>query len=146
MQNTWTCEFPQLWIQLTLSTELNPTLRYRMKVLIVDDNEKVRLLLRDHLPVMANEVYECAAGAEALSFFKRHQPDWVLMDQEMPHTDGITAIREIIAEYPKANICMVTAFDDEYLREEAFAAGASGFVAKSNLFELEAVLVGGSQH
>ena len=38
---------------------------------------------------------------------------------------------------------MVTAFDDEYLREEAFAAGANGFVAKSNLFELEGILVRG---
>lgn len=141
MQNTWTCEFPRLGFQPTLSNELNPTLRYQMKVLIVDDNEKVRLLLRDHLPVMADEVFECADGAEALSFFKKYRPDWVLMDQEMPRMDGITAIREIIAEFPKANICMVTAFDDEDLRDEAFAAGASGFVAKDNLFELEAILV-----
>jgi len=117
-----------------------------MKVLIVDDNEEVRLLLRDHLPVSADEVYECADGTEALSLFKKHRPDWVLMDQEMPKMDGITAIREIIAEFPKANICMVTAFDDESLREEALAAGASGFVAKTNLFELEGILVRGGQH
>ena len=112
-----------------------------MKVLIVDDNEKVRLLLRDHLPATADEVYECADGKEALSFFKKHRPDWVLMDQEMPKMDGIRAIRQIIAAFPKAQICMVTAFDDEELRAEAFAAGASGFVAKSNLFELETMLV-----
>ena len=55
--------------------------------------------------------------------------------------DGITAIRQIVAEFPKAQICMVTAFDEEELRSEAFAAGASGFVAKSNLFELETMLV-----
>lgn len=112
-----------------------------MKVLIVDDNEKVRLLLRDHLPAAADEVYECTDGDEALSFFRQHQPDWVLMDQEMPNTDGITAIRAIIAEFPKANICMVTAFDDADLREEALAAGACGFVLKDNLLELESILV-----
>lgn len=111
-----------------------------MKVLIVDDNEKVRLLLRDHLPASADEVYECADGDEALALFKRHRPDWVLMDQDMPRMDGITATREIIATFPKANICMVTAYDDEELRDEAFAAGASGFVAKSNLFELQEML------
>ena len=112
-----------------------------MKVLIVDDNEKVRLLLRDHLPVTADEVYECADGDQALLLCRKHLPDWILMDWEMPKMDGLTAIREIIAEFPQANICMVTAFDDEDLRAEAFAAGASGFVAKSNLFKLETILV-----
>ena len=111
-----------------------------MKILIVDDNEKVRLLLRDYLPTSVDEVYECADGNEAFSFFKKHRPDWVLMDWEMPKMNGIKAIREIIAEFPTANICMVTAFDDEEIRTEALAAGASGFVLKDNLFELEAIL------
>jgi len=81
-----------------------------------------------------------ADGNEALSLFKQHRPDWVLMDWEMPKQDGLTAIRAIIAEFPKANICMVTAFNEAELRDEAFAAGAIGFVAKSNLFELETIL------
>jgi two-component system, chemotaxis family, chemotaxis protein CheY len=62
------------------------------------------------------------------------------MDWEMPRMNGITAIREIIAEFPNANICMVTAFDDEDIRTDAFAAGASGFVLKDNLFELEMIV------
>ena len=111
-----------------------------MKILIVDDNEQVRLLLRDYLPVSANEIFECTDGSQACSFFKKHRPDWVLMDWEMPNVNGITAIREIIAEFPKANICMVTAFDDDEIRTEALAAGAVGFVLKDNLFELEDVL------
>ena len=111
-----------------------------MKILIVDDNEQVRLLLRDYLPVSANEIFECTDGSQACSFFKKHLPDWVLMDWEMPNVNGITAIREIIAEFPKANICMVTAFDDDEIRTEALAAGAVGFVLKDNLFELEDVL------
>ena len=111
-----------------------------MKVLIVDDNAKVRELVRDHLPVSAGEVFECADGDEAVDFYKMHRPDWVLMDQEMSRIDGITAIRDIIAEFPEANICMVTAFDDEHLRREALMAGASGFVLKDNLFELETIL------
>ena len=111
-----------------------------MKVLIVDDNKQVRLLLRDYLPASVDEIFECADGHEAFSFFKKHRPDWVLMDWEMPNRNGIDAIREIIAEFPKANICMVTAFDDEEIRTEALAAGASGFVLKDNLFELESIL------
>lgn len=114
-----------------------------MKVLIVDDNKQVRTLLREYLPTSVDEIFECSDGGEAFSFFKKHQPDWVLMDWEMPKMNGITAIREIIAEFPEANICMVTAFDDEEIRSEAFAAGASGFVLKDNLFELEDVFVKG---
>jgi CheY-like chemotaxis protein len=112
----------------------------KMKILIVDDNEQVRELLRDYLPASADEIYECVDGSEAVSFFKKHRPDWVLMDWEMPKMNGITAIHEIIGEFPEANICLVTAFDNEEIRHEAFSAGASGFVLKDNLFDLEAIL------
>jgi CheY-like chemotaxis protein len=107
-----------------------------MKVLIVDDNEKVRLLLRDHLPDAVDEIYECPDGIEAVRLFEKYRPDWVLMDQQMETMDGITAIREIIAEFPKAKICMVTAFDDEDVRKAAFLAGARRFVVKDDLFQL----------
>ena len=117
-----------------------------MKVLIVDDNKLVRDLVRDHLPPSADQVFECADGSEALAVYKKYRPDWVLMDWEMPVTDGVTAIREIIAEFPKAHICMVTAFDDADLRTEALSAGAMGFVVKDNLFELEAILVNELKH
>lgn len=112
----------------------------QMKVLIVDDNKQVRELLRDYLPNSFDEIFECEDGGEAVSLFKKHQPDWVLMDWEMPKMNGITATREIIGEFPEANICMVTAFDDEEIRTEAFAAGVNGFVLKDNLFELESIL------
>lgn len=109
----------------------------QMKVLIVDDNPKVREVVRDYLPASVEEIYECADGGEAFALYQKHLPDWVLMDWEMPNMNGITAIREIIAKFPEANICMVTAFDDAEIRAEALAAGASGFVLKDNLFELE---------
>ena len=111
-----------------------------MKILIVDDNEKVRHLIRDYLPGSDNEVFECADGGEAYSLFEKYRPDWVLMDQEMPSIDGIAAVKKIIADFPRARICMVTAFDDDDLRSAAISAGAAGFVVKDNLFELEAVL------
>jgi CheY-like chemotaxis protein len=113
----------------------------KMKVLIIDDNEKVRLLLRDYLPASVDEIYECVDGGEAFALYQKHRPDWVLMDWEMPNVNGITAIRRIIAEFPQAHICMVTAFDEEAIRAEALLAGASAFVLKDNLFELEAILV-----
>ena len=118
----------------------------QMKVLIVDDNESVRELVRDYLPASVREIYECEDGGEAFALYQKHLPDWVLMDWEMPNTNGITAIREIIGEFPEANICMVTAFDDDEIRTEAFQAGASGFVLKDNLFQLEAILMSELEH
>ena len=117
-----------------------------MKVLIVDDNPQIRQLLREYLPASASDVYECSDGSEAFVSFKEYRPDWVLMDQDMPVVDGISAIREIIAEFPKANICMITAYDDETLRTEAFAAGASGFVSKDSLYEIEGILLSDLAH
>jgi len=117
-----------------------------MKVLIVDDNEKVREVVRDYLPVGVDEIFECGDGGEAFALYEKHLPDWVLMDWEMPQMNGIAAIREIIAEYPDANICMVTAFDDEDIRREALRAGALRFVLKDNLSELETILLNDLEH
>lgn len=111
-----------------------------MKVLIVDDNKSIRQLVREYLPDETDQVYECLDGSEALRDYKRYRPDWVLMDQEMPRMDGITAIREIVSEFPNAHICMVTAYDDDDLRSAAFSAGATGFVLKENLSDLRGVL------
>ena len=111
----------------------------QMKVLVADDNTRVRELLREYLPSSTDEVLECADGDQAVALFREHRPDWVLIDWEMPRMNGVTAIREIVAEFPKANICLVTAFADEDLRAEALAAGATGFVVKDNLSELRTV-------
>ena len=111
-----------------------------MKILVVDDSQGVRELLRQYLPASVNEVFECNDGDQAYELYHMHRPDWVLMDWEMPRVDGITATRQIIADYPNANICMVTAFEDEDLKKEAFEAGAEEFVVKDNLNELKTIL------
>ena len=111
-----------------------------MKALIVEDNAKMRRMLADFIGHKFERIYECADGSQALSLYAQHLPDWVLMDWQMAETDGIAATRQIIAEFPKANICLVTTFDSEELRREAFAAGVCGFVLKRNLSELETLL------
>lgn len=112
-----------------------------MKILIVDDNKEVRDVVRDYLPAEADEIFECADGRDALDLYRLHSPDWVLMDWEMPKMNGVAATREIVREFPEANICLVTAFDDDEIRRDALSAGAAGFVLKENLFELEDLLL-----
>ena len=107
-----------------------------MNLLIVEDNEKTRNLLRRIVAGLAQAIYECTDGAEALSAYTTHQPDWVLMDIRMPHLDGLTATRQIKAAFPQARVIIVTSFDEAEWRDAARQAGACGYVLKENLVEL----------
>lgn len=107
-----------------------------MKFLIVDDNAKMRESIKFNLRKFSPEFCECEDGAEALEMFTAFRPDWVLMDLAMPHTDGLTATKIIIAEYPQANICIVTNFDDDELRKATGQAGACAFFVKDDLTQL----------
>ena len=111
-----------------------------MNILIVDDNRQMRELIGEAVKHKCEQIYECSDGREAFALYSKFRPDWVLMDWQMPDTDGLTATREIIAEYPAANICLVTNFDDDFLRLEALEAGAKCFVLKRNLSELPIAL------
>ncbi len=102
-------------------------------VLIVDDSQPMRELIKMTLAGVAEIVGECTDGADALSAYERLRPDWVLMDIEMKGVDGITATRQIMAAYPQARIMIVTDYNDDDLRRAAYEAGASQYVVKENL-------------
>jgi DNA-binding NarL/FixJ family response regulator len=101
-------------------------------VLLVDDHALVRagfamiLDVEDDLRVVG----AAADGAEAVRLVRALDPDVVLMDVQMPGTDGIAATAQITAT-TGARVIMVTTFDnDEYLFE-SLRAGASGFLLKN---------------
>ena len=107
-----------------------------MKLLIVEDNQSVRRVIRSIVASLADEIFECEDGADALLAYTGCAPDWVLMDVSMKNVDGITATRNIRAQYPDAKIIIVTNYDEADLRESARDAGACGYVLKENLFEV----------
>ena len=111
-----------------------------MKLLIVDDDERIRHLIKTVVGDAATVVCECGDGAQARASYAEHEPDWVLMDLSMPEVDGLTATRQIRADYPAARIIIVTADDSRAMREEARGAGALGYVVKENLLELRDIL------
>jgi CheY-like chemotaxis protein len=107
-----------------------------MKVLIVDDNLETRRMLKFYLSSLVEETCECQDGSEALKAYTDFQPDWVLMDVDMPMVDGITATKAIISSNKQARVVIVTSYDDLELRIAAQGAGACGYVLKDNLVEL----------
>ncbi len=111
-----------------------------MKVLIVDDNQQARQMIKHYLRELSDEFRECEDGAEAVSAYAEFTPDWVLMDWEMKRVDGLTATRRILASFPEAHILFVTQFDEPELRQAAAEAGASGFVSKDDLLTLQSLL------
>ena len=107
-----------------------------MKILIVDDSEPARRMIKQYLCRLTDEFRECADGADALETYRAFMPDWVLMDWEMKRMDGLAATRSIIKDVPQARILMVTQYCDEELTRAADEAGARGFFPKDDLLDL----------
>ena len=117
-----------------------------MKVLVVDDNEQARQMIKHYLRELSNDFRECADGAEAVSTYAEFLPDWVLMDWEMKQVNGIVATRNIIADFPDAKVLMVTNYDEKDLRQAAIEAGAHGFILKDDLLSLRLLLKEAQTH
>ena len=113
-----------------------------MNLLIVEDNAKMRQMIKSIVADIADEIAECDGGDEALSLYSQYQPDFVLMDIQMKNTNGIAATRQIIAGFADAKIIIVTNHDDVYFRESAREAGAFDYVLKENLLDVRRILQG----
>jgi DNA-binding NarL/FixJ family response regulator len=101
-------------------------------VLITDDQQLMREGLATLLALAPDirVVAQAANGAEAIALARELCPDVILMDIQMPGTDGVAATRVIRAELPGTHIIILTTFaDDDYLRE-GLRAGACGYLLK----------------
>ena len=99
-------------------------------VLIVDDSEFMRNLLREILEEEFEIVGEAENGVEAVELYNEHAPDLVMMDIVMPIRDGIEATDEIKTSNPEANVIMCTSVGQEEKMKEAVKAGADGYITK----------------
>lgn len=96
----------------------------------------MRRMIRQIVGEFAEQIFECADGADAPATYAAHQPDWVLMDIEMEQTDGLTAARQIKTEFADAKIIIVTNYDDAAFRKSAREAGAVDYILKENLLDI----------
>ncbi|NUE01479.1 response regulator [Halorubraceae archaeon YAN] len=100
------------------------------RVLIADDSEFMRNLLREILAGDFEIVGEAENGVEAVNLYEQEDPDIVMMDIVMPIRSGIEATDEITADDPNAKIIMCTSVGQEEKMKEAIKAGASGYITK----------------
>jgi two-component system cell cycle response regulator DivK len=101
-------------------------------ILVVEDNERNRKLVRTILEFRGYQVLECDDGEPSLALAKQHRPALVLMDIELPKMDGITALGRLRADPDTATIPViaVTASVTPSQRERVMAAGFDGYIAK----------------
>ena len=105
-----------------------------LRVLIADDHEVarrgIRALLENH---PGWEVCgEAGDGREAVNSARRLRPDLVLLDIGMPSLNGLDATRQILAAAPDTRVLILTMHDSEQVVREVLAAGAVGFLLKSD--------------
>ena len=102
------------------------------RILIVDDNETNRDILRTRLGRQGYELIEAADGEEAVASARQHHPDLILLDVMMPKVDGIEACRQIKADadLPFTPIILVTAKADSKDVVAGLEAGADEYLTK----------------
>ena len=120
-----------------------------LRVVLADDQALVRTGFRMILSVEDDieVVGEAADGAEAVDVVRRLRPDIVLMDVQMPGTDGVQATAQVVAD-GDTKVVVLTTFDrDDYLFD-ALRAGASGFLLKNTAPEdlVDAILAVAAGH
>jgi excisionase family DNA binding protein len=101
-------------------------------VLVVDDDERVRELVRSELEREGYDVQEAASADEGLAAIEARKPELVLLDVMMPHVDGWEMLRKIQERHGVGAIpvLMFSGEVDEKARGQAASSGARGFVGK----------------
>lgn len=102
----------------------------RLKILVVDDESRMRKLVRDFLTKSNYEVIEAEDGARAVDiFFEQNDIALIILDVMMPNMDGWQVCREI-REYSKVPIIMLTAKSDEQDELQGFGLGVDEYISK----------------
>ena len=100
-------------------------------IMIADDSDAIRLVLKDILSIGDHTVTgEAKDGAETVELYPKLNPDLLLLDLAMPKKDGLTVVKEIIAQNPTAKIILITASDDQKVIQACLDSGAISYISK----------------
>ena len=100
------------------------------KILIVDDEPRIRDLIREHLLHAGYTCEEAGDGAQALAVLAKGGVDLVILDIMMPFMDGMTCLREMRSRKLSTPVIMLTARSEEYDKLAGLEGGADDYVVK----------------
>ena len=100
------------------------------KILIVDDEPRIRELIREHLQYSGYICEEAADGTAALTQLSGGAFDLVILDLMMPFMDGMTCLREMRARHINTPVIILTARGEEYDKLAGLESGADDYVVK----------------
>ena len=100
-----------------------------MKVLIVDDEDMIRNVLKEYVEFEGNEAFEATDGMEAVRMCRDNDYDVILMDVMMPKLDGFSAVKEI-KKTKDIPVIMLSARGEEYDKLFGFEIGVDDYVTK----------------
>lgn len=94
------------------------------KILIVDDQFGIRILLTEILQSDGYTLFQASNGMQALEIVEEHEPDLVLLDMKIPGMDGLEILRRIKEIKPATEVMMMTAYGELNMIKEAMRLGA----------------------
>jgi DNA-binding response OmpR family regulator len=102
---------------------------YLYKILIVDDEEKIRALIKKYALFEGHTVFEAQNGMEAVELCRSQTFDFIIMDIMMPELDGFSAVKEI-RKTQDTPVLMLSARGEEYDKIHGFELGIDDYVVK----------------
>jgi two-component system, OmpR family, response regulator MprA len=105
------------------------------RILVVDDDPKIRTVVRRGLAYEGYRVVEAASGEEGLEKAREHLPDLVILDVMLPGIDGLEVTRRLRSTGDELAILMLTARDEVKDRVEGLETGADDYLVKPFSFE-----------
>lgn len=107
------------------------------KILIVDDNNDFREVLRQYLERQDGgmEIHEAGSGELGVAFALHERPDVVLMDLRLPQMNGIDAAERIKGDVPACDIILLTMFETEEFKRDCPKGAITAFVGKSEVYD-----------
>ncbi|MCF7869880.1 MAG: response regulator [Candidatus Omnitrophica bacterium] len=106
-------------------------------ILLVDDEDQTRGLLKKALERRGNQIYDTGKGYEAVELYKQHKPNGVFLDVKLPDLEGPEVLQKIKEFDPQAKVYFITGVSQaEYqLGQKSKEMGAAGYLSKPVIME-----------
>lgn len=110
----------------------------KLKILIVDDEDGLRLSMAGIIEMEGHEVFDASNGHDAIELAKQHSFDLAFFDIKMPGINGVETFKQIKKINPKMISVMMTAYAVQHLIQEALNEGAYACISKP--FDMEKIM------